>query len=67
MRRIDAGLTQALLAAGRVAIIGHVNPDGDTIGSCLALQQGLAQLGKRAAVFCQDKVPDVLMCLQGAE
>lgn len=67
MRRIDSALTATLQAASSVAIIAHVNPDGDTIGSCLALQQGLLQLGKTAQVFCADKVPDSLMMLTGAD
>lgn len=66
MRRINPALTQALKDAEAVALIGHVSPDGDTIGSCLALSMGLTQLGKRTAVFCADKVPDNLMMLSGA-
>ena len=53
--------------SGRIALCSHVNPDGDTIGSMLALRLGLTRLGKAVEVFCQDKVPDSLLMLPGAE
>lgn len=39
--------TGVLLAAEEVALACHVNPDGDALGSMLALGQGLQSLGKR--------------------
>ncbi len=66
-RTIAEGVLRALRDAHRVAICAHVNPDGDTIGSALALAHGLMQLGKRVWVYCQDKVPDVLHLLPGWE
>lgn len=53
--------------AASVAICSHVNPDGDTIGSALAMRLALIGEGKRVSVFCRDKVPDNLMILPGAE
>lgn len=41
-----------------IAVIGHVNPDGDCIGSCLGLWYLLKELGKNAAVCIKsDDVP----------
>lgn len=41
-----------------IAVIGHVNPDGDCIGSCLGLWYLLKSLGKNAAVCIKtDDVP----------
>ncbi|MBE5756188.1 MAG: bifunctional oligoribonuclease/PAP phosphatase NrnA [Clostridiales bacterium] len=39
------------------AIFCHYRPDGDTLGSGLALKLGLEKLGKRAEVFCDDEIP----------
>ena len=48
-------------------LIAHVSPDGDTLGSCLALQWLLRQLGKAARVVCDDPVPHLYGFLPGAE
>ena len=37
--------------SGRIALCSHVNPDGDTIGSMLALRLGLTRLGKAVEAF----------------
>lgn len=39
-------------------LIAHVSPDGDTLGSTLALFCMLKKLGKRAEVICDDPVPE---------
>lgn len=51
----------------RILIAGHVSPDGDTIGSSLALGQALRQLGKDVTVVFQDEAPDYLQFLPGYE
>ena len=38
-------------------LISHVSPDGDTLGSALALYQGLLKLGKRVFLACEEPVP----------
>lgn len=60
-------LAQLIREANTIALCGHVNPDGDTVGSCLALKLGLECLGKQVSVFCQDKVPGTLRMLPGVE
>ena len=65
--RDPEGVADALRAADSICICGHVNPDGDTIGSMLAMRLALQSMGKRVRVFLQDKVPDNLMFLPGAE
>lgn len=65
MRPLD-DIVRAIQEAQTIALVSHVNPDGDTMGSVLALKQGLERLGKRATAFCQDKVPDNLSFLEGA-
>ena len=50
-----------------VAIICHVRPDGDTLGSALALFHALNNLGIKAKVFCDDTVPSRFFFLKSAE
>lgn len=39
-----------------VAIFCHIRPDGDTIGSAVALKLGLEKLGIFSVVFCHDQI-----------
>jgi phosphoesterase RecJ-like protein len=47
-------------------IAGHVNPDGDSLGSALAIASVLNRNGKKAFVYCADKVPSFLKFLSGS-
>ena len=60
-------LAQLIHAARTIALCSHVNPDGDTVGSVLALKLGLEKLGKQVSVFCQDKIPSTLDMLPGVD
>lgn len=60
-------IAQLIREATTIALCAHVNPDGDTVGSCLALKLGLERLGKQVSVFCQDKIPGTLHMLPGVE
>ena len=44
--------------AETISIFIHVNPDGDCIGSALALCRQLVKMGKTASVYCDDVIPD---------
>lgn len=46
-----------LLAAERIAVVTHIRPDGDTVGSCSALCLALAAMGKDAVMIPADKIP----------
>ncbi|MDR3071500.1 MAG: bifunctional oligoribonuclease/PAP phosphatase NrnA [Endomicrobium sp.] len=48
-------------------IAGHVNPDGDSLGSALALSSILNRSGKKASVYCADEVPDFFKFLEGID
>ena len=50
-----------------IAIISHVAPDGDAVGSALAMKHAFDKLGKRSFVVLQDNVPQKYMFLPGAE
>ena len=49
-----------------VAIFCHIRPDGDTLGSALALFHALNNLGIKAKVFCDDTVPSRFFFLKSA-
>jgi Exopolyphosphatase-related proteins len=48
---------EMLRGAGRVLILSHKSPDGDTMGSAFALCRAVKKLGKAAAVVCSDPFP----------
>ncbi|MBO6252130.1 MAG: DHH family phosphoesterase [Bacteroidaceae bacterium] len=50
-----------------IVICTHVNPDGDAIGSSLALKHYLERKGKQATVIVPNVFPDFLRWLPGAE
>ena len=59
-------IRKAILAARSIAISGHVNPDGDSIGSLLALGLGLRGLGKKVYMLCHSEIPLNYRSLPGA-
>lgn len=54
-------------AEGAVVICVHVNPDGDAIGSALALKHYLERKGKQATVIVPNVFPDFLDWMPGAD
>jgi phosphoesterase RecJ-like protein len=53
--------------AGKVLIISHIAPDGDTVGSALALAWALRGWGLDVRLSCADPVPRELRFLPGSE
>ena len=53
--------------ADRYVILTHMGPDGDAIGSSLALYHYLKGKGKQAVVLVPDSAPDFLTWLPGAQ
>ena len=51
----------------RIVICSHVNPDGDAIGSSLALKHYLARAGRQATVIVPNIFPDFLKWLPGTD
>lgn len=54
---------ELLRAAKRVLVMGHQNPDGDAIGSVLAMTLVLRKLGKEVTPLCADPVPPTFQFL----
>jgi phosphoesterase RecJ-like protein len=62
-----AALRSAIQAADSIIVASHINPDGDAVGSSLALLMGIESLGKKATVILNDPVPMNLRFLPGWE
>ncbi|HTL46917.1 MAG TPA: bifunctional oligoribonuclease/PAP phosphatase NrnA [Verrucomicrobiae bacterium] len=65
MKRKDGlkPLAAALKKYDRFLLSCHVIPEGDAIGSMLAMQTLLQKLGKKTMLVCQDSFPERLSCL----
>ena len=66
----EAELTQLrsiIAAAADIVVIGHVNPDGDAIGSTLAWTNYLQSEGKSVSLIVPDKYPDFLNWLPNTD
>jgi len=59
-------VAQEIRAAETIVIAGHINPDGDSIGSLLSLGLGLRALGKKVFMVSPDGVPERYRFLPGA-
>ena len=62
-----AAAVALLRAVKRPAILVHRNPDGDCIGSALALAEGLQATGAAAVVISPDPLTGELLTIPGAE
>ena len=56
-------LCEGLKKADHFLLASHVNPEGDAIGSVLALESLLRRLGKKTLIVCEDSFPERLNCL----
>ncbi|MFW5820456.1 MAG: DHH family phosphoesterase [Bacteroidota bacterium] len=60
-------LREKLLESQNILILTHVNPDGDAIGSTLAMSEILKKLGKKSRVITPNDFPDFLHWMEGTE
>lgn len=51
-------ISNAIKAANKIAILTHISPDIDCLGSAFGLKEGLKQLGKDCTIFNADQLPD---------
>ena len=56
-------LSELISAANEVVILSHTNPDGDAIGSVVAMKRFLALEGKRSTIIIPNKHPEYLTFL----
>lgn len=60
-------LFKAIENSYSIAVVSHINPDGDNLGSLLGLGMSLVQLGKKVAFIRADIVPEDYKFLPGIE
>ncbi|HHY38958.1 MAG TPA: bifunctional oligoribonuclease/PAP phosphatase NrnA [Clostridia bacterium] len=60
----EGEVASALMRAQSCMILCHVMPDGDAIGSSLALARALTRLGKKVKLVSVDPVPEVYRFLE---
>jgi bifunctional oligoribonuclease and PAP phosphatase NrnA len=52
-------------AASHIVVVQAENPDGDSLGSALALEAILSDLGKKVSLYCAIEIPKYLRYAQG--
>ena len=70
MKNLKMTLNEAvnkLKSAEKILVTAHINPDGDALGSTLAMCQALRQLGKSAQIYIDDVLPSNLNFLPNIE
>jgi len=65
--QIDPEILKSLRAAKEAVILSHRSPDGDSIGSSLAIWHYLGKLGVKATVITPDPAPEFLNWLKAYE
>lgn len=60
-------LRSRIMEAERIVICAHVGPDGDAVGSSLALRHWLARWGKQADILVPNRFPDFLRWMPGVQ
>ena len=65
MKRNPEAIAEAIRKAQTIAVVSHVNPDGDTLGCAAAMRLGLLALGKDVTLFCDGKIPDIMQFMPG--
>lgn len=63
---ISARVQNLIHEAQRIALICHIIPDGDAVGSLLGLGLALRILGKECILVCQDAIPEEFFFLPSA-
>ena len=66
-RTRSQAILEVLRHGERFLVCSHSRPDGDAVGSMLAMGMLLEQLGKQADLVTADRVPHIYRGLPGAE
>lgn len=62
---MEQQIKEAVESANNIVIIQADNPDADSLGSALALEEILGDLGKTVHLYCGVNVPEYLRYLEG--
>jgi phosphoesterase RecJ-like protein len=65
--QVPSGITKALLQAESILVACHVFPDGDAMGSQLALGDILSSLGKKVFYYCEEFSSSMFDFMPGSE
>ena len=65
MSKASQQITEKINKAKKILIIQAENPDGDSLGSAIALEQILMELGKETYMYCPVQIPGYLRYMQG--
>jgi phosphoesterase RecJ-like protein len=60
-------IIQQLTTSSRILLASHANPDGDAIGSLLAMGIALRRLGQAVALYNESAIPAVYRFLPSVE
>ena len=58
-------IVQSIKSANRILVASHKDPDGDAVGSLLALGLAFIRLGKRTSLYNESAIPAVYQFLPG--
>ena len=58
-------VTKQINEANKVIVIQAENPDGDSLGSSLALEEILGDLGKEVTLYCPVEIPKYMRYITG--
>lgn len=60
-------ILNSIRKSSTIAVTFHVSPDGDSLGSSLALIHGLRKLGKKVYILSKEFIPEDFCYLPGSE
>ena len=67
MKEVYTAIKKAVKSAKSALVVSHVDPDGDSIGSMIAMGMILNKMGLSADLYSQDGVPRVYRFLPGVD
>lgn len=65
MNRMYEAATKLITDAQKIIVIQAENPDGDSLGSSLALEEILGELGKQIVLYCPVEIPKYMRYING--
>ena len=60
-------ILESLKESRSVLLLTHVRPDGDAIGSLLAMGRGLTRMGKKVCLYSESPIPAIFHFIPGIE
>ncbi len=64
---MDNNILKTIFTARSVAIFIHINPDGDAVGSAMAMKGALETKNIAVDCFSEQSIPDNLLSIKGAQ